>query len=293
MGAMKGYLPLLGAIAAIAVPGCRPDTKPLVICHNANCVEPANPDEDDTAAALTASLALQDDDDVPLIDGVEIDTFWNGAEARCLFAHDLAGSDEPDAVAAVDVINAHLSERFARGAPLTHSGESFMLFVELKGHVGEAKSDKHSDEEQALHAGCAVDVFEAFAGPAVAEARPARVVFTSFEPALLGAVQDALDARAVNEPLVPVRLTALFGIPPPLDSQTLPIADFGDVDLGGVSIHPQWTRTTSQASFDSLGLDVGYWMFSAVPETLAAIDAHQPSFVTTSEATFMRRWLDR
>jgi hypothetical protein len=279
---------------ALLASACAPSSfTPALICHNSNCVEPANPDEDDTVEALQASLDLTADDGRPLIDGVEIDTFWHGEDARCLFAHDLERpGDYPEVGAAVDVINAWLDERHAAGLPLSHEGRAFQVFVELKGHVAREKSARHSPAQRALHADCAVSVLWALGDAATADARPLKVVFTSFDPALLGAVHEALaDVDSGN--LVEVRLGGLFGIPPPLDSQTLPLSAFADVPLDVVSIHPHWVRQAATAAFSSQELEVGYWMFSAVPETLQAIRAHAPAFVTTSEARLLRTALDR
>lgn len=75
--------------------------------------------------------------------------------------------------------------------------------------------------------------------------------------------------------LVEVCLGGLLGIPPPLDSQTLPVEAFADVPLDVVSIHPHWTRQAASAAFASQDLVVGYWIFSAAPETLQSIVAHQ------------------
>lgn len=47
------------------------------------------------------------------------------------------------------------------------------------------------------------------------------------------------------------------------------------------------------AAFASQDLEVGDWMFAAVPKTLQAVAVHQPSFVTTSEARLLRTFLDR
>ncbi len=52
----------------------------LVICHNANCAEPADPERDDTIDALRESLTLERDG-LPVFDGVELDTFFR-APAR-------------------------------------------------------------------------------------------------------------------------------------------------------------------------------------------------------------------
>ncbi len=281
-----------GLVLAFVAVGClRVEQAPRVICHNANCVEPANPDEDDTVAALDASLALRQDGR-PIIDGVEIDTFWYGAEERCLFAHDLASLETAsDVDVAVERLSASIDERSDAGEPLTSNGDPFFVFIELKGTVGPDKADVHNDEQRAQHAACAVAAADAVAVAAVRANQSLRVVLTSFTPELLAAVSDARDARG-DDP-VPMEMMALFGIPPPLDGQTLPLSAFDDVNISGASVHPQWMRETSWQAYRSQGFLIGYWMFSAVPETLAAIERDQPDFITTSEATFMRRWLKR
>ena len=72
-------------VAALLVAACdRPDFE--IVCHNANCVEPQDPDNDDTILALRASLALGE-----TIDGIEMDLLVH--DGRCLFAHD---TDEAD-----------------------------------------------------------------------------------------------------------------------------------------------------------------------------------------------------
>jgi hypothetical protein len=51
----------------------------IVICHNANCGEPTDPARDDTLPAFRESLALEDNGR-PVIDGIELDSFWRGAQ---------------------------------------------------------------------------------------------------------------------------------------------------------------------------------------------------------------------
>lgn len=81
------------ALLVLAVAACdRPPS--LVICHNANCAEPADPERDDTLDALRESLALERDG-LPVFDGVELDTFWRGADDSCLYAHDLDRDQTP------------------------------------------------------------------------------------------------------------------------------------------------------------------------------------------------------
>jgi hypothetical protein len=267
---------------------------PRVICHNSNCVEPTDPDADDTLDALSASLALVDENNSPMIDGVELDIFWYGEGSRCIYAHDLSTVDDaPSPDVPVGVISDWLAARVDAGAAVTADGGPYFIFVELKPHVGESKSDKHTPEQLAAHASCGLDVVDGFAAGAVAAGVPMRIVITSFEPALLQAVAD--DARFTPNPAadVSVGLGALKGIPPPLDSQSLPIEAFGDVPLDMVSAHPHWLRRAELIALRQRGLEIGYWMFQAVPETFAAVERDQPEVVTTSEASLFRRWLDR
>src|SRR3954469_25491180 len=72
-------------VLALGLVACdRPS--PLLICHNSNCTGP-DVQRDDTLPALDEAMR-QTYNGLPVLDGVEIDTFWYGAESRCLFAHD-------------------------------------------------------------------------------------------------------------------------------------------------------------------------------------------------------------
>jgi hypothetical protein len=139
------------AILALAATGCtnpRPET--LVICHNANCAEPTDPEADDTLAALDESLALTFDGRT-VLDGVEIDSFWKGDEDICLFAHDLDNAERVPATDAAAAVAAYI----ARPGPLTFSGAPFRVFIELKGTVDASGRRKHSPAQRDLHAECA------------------------------------------------------------------------------------------------------------------------------------------
>src|SRR5512139_622305 len=93
-------------VVVLALVGACDRPQPLVICHNGNCASP-DVSRDDTLSALDESLALTFDG-IPAVDGVEWDTFWFGAENRCLFAHDLDGDTMVPASAAAEVVAAHL-----------------------------------------------------------------------------------------------------------------------------------------------------------------------------------------
>jgi hypothetical protein len=276
-----------GALVAAAVvfAGCdRPDT--LLLCHNANCVEPPDPSKDDTLDAMRASLALELDGR-PVIDGMEVDLFWQGGAERCLFAHDLKDLDSASpAATAADELAAY----FARAGPLSWSDQSFVVMIEMKGHVGAAKSDAHTPAQRDAHAACALDVFETLDAAALAEDRDVAVVFTSFDPALLAALAREPRWPAPGGSYATVRLGATIGIPTPLDSQTRPLDEFSDIDL--VEVHPHWMTDGQYEGYASAGYDLAFWMFSATVETFDAIDRYEPSMVVTSEARLLRRWLE-
>jgi hypothetical protein len=114
-------------------------------------------------------------------------------------------------------------------------------------------------------------------------------VFASFEPALLREVL----ARAPSTTPLPYRFDAYYGIPRPLDSETRSLGDYAGLPISIVELHPQWIHDAQHEGLLSLGVDIGFWMFSATVETFAAIEQYEPALIVTSEATLMRRWLDR
>lgn len=278
-------------VLVLLLAGCRQPIEALLVCHNSNCVEPPDPQNDDTRAALRESLALRHDDGRPVVDGVEIDLFWRGADGACLFAHDLDGDTErrPALEAAQEIVD-HLDDN--GGA--TRSGGPFLVFVELKGHVGVAKSDAHTPAQRDEHAACAAAVVDAIAGPAQVAGVDVRIVVTSFVPELLAAAaaQPAIGGRDEGG-FVDVQLGALQGIPPPLDSATQPFERFlqSGVDLDVLSAHPQWLRGAARHAAASAELDLALWMFSSVPETLDAIEQWRPTYVVTSEARALDAFL--
>src|SRR5690348_559455 len=130
-------------VCALVTACDRPDVK--AICHNANCFGPTDPHTDDTLPALDAALALEYDGR-PAIDGIEIDSFWVGDDARCVFAHDL---DEPRTTPAQDAATT-IAAHFARTGPISYSDDPFYVFIELKSHVAKDKSALHSPEQREL-----------------------------------------------------------------------------------------------------------------------------------------------
>lgn len=284
------------ALGLAGLLSCGPvlQSEPLIICHNSNCVEPTDPAADDSVASLQASLAMHDEAGRPLIDGVEFDTFWDGTNARCLFAHDLSGEAQEDAVVAVQTLQDFWQRQRDRHLPLGRQLDlDFVVFIEMKGHVGEAKTDKHSPEQLALHAACVMDLVEDMAASARTLGISLDVTTTSFEPLLLTAMQDEKTARAwQNDDALRLHSGAILGIPVPLDSQTLPLDAFGlDTGVDMVTAHPHWLHSADRQAIASRDWALGLWMFSAVPETLQAIEDWSPRWVTTSEAHLVHRWL--
>ena len=99
----------------------------LLICHNSNCAEPTDPQEDDTISAMNKSLALTVEGK-PAIDGLEVDLFWRASDDTCIFAHDLETAGTDLATQAADAVAFHITT-----APqLTFGGGNFQMFVELK-----------------------------------------------------------------------------------------------------------------------------------------------------------------
>ncbi len=270
-------------VAALTIAACdRPST--LLICHNGNCNEPTDPELDDTIDALNESLALEFDGK-PLIDGIELDSFWRGEDAVCLYAHDLDTEQQTPATAPATELAVH----FARPGALTFSGGPLHVSLELKAHVAASKTARHTPEQRYLHALCAWDIYRIISDGAVANAREVEIVFSSFEPKLLAEVM----ATAPASTPTPYRFGAIFGIPAPLDSQTQPLGAYAGIPIDLVEIHAQWIHDAQVEGIRSTGAEMVLWMFSATVETFGAIEQYEPSMVVTSEARLMRRWLER
>lgn len=297
MGARAGRGVGLGAwvlvLALVASSGCVDERDPQVICLNANCREPSPPSDDDWLVALALSLQMTDGER-PLIDGVQLDTFWHGPAELCLFARDLKRpSYAPNAWQAAELIVEHLGDRAQMNLPLTRSGSKFSVFVELEGHVGEAETDAHTPEQRRLHAACAVDVAQRLIGGARRNDYVQEIVFTAFDPRLLRAVRDAPGFDELAGPNAQIKVGLLRGLPEPLGRRTDSLASVdGELGLDLVSTHPDWMSRAELNSYAARDLELGLWVYDLVPETLDAIEDHQPSYVTTSEARTLHGWLE-
>jgi len=273
-----------GLSLALLIAGCQARPSGVVICHNANCAEPADPARDDTIEAMRESLALERDG-LPVIDGIEVDTFWRAADSTCLYAHDL-DHDVTPATAPADEIAAY----FARSGPIGHTdGLPFRVVIELKSHVSADTGDLHTPQELVDHAACAWQVYGVLADAAVARDRDVVVMFEAFRPALLQAV---IDQTPASTPL-PVQYAAVQGVPAPLDDQTRPLDDYAGLPIDVVEFHAQWILDAQYEAVRSLGAELAVFMFDATEETFAVIRQYDPALIVTSEATLMRRWLDR
>ena len=270
-------------VALALVAACdRPQVR--VICHNANCVEPTDPEDDDTLPALQESLALQVDGR-PAIDAIEIDSYWRGTDGACLFAHDLVtATNTPIVEATLDIAN-----HIATTSELTRTGGPFRVFLELKPTTDAAEVTAHTPAQRTAHADCAWGVYSFIADTAVANGRDVELVFASFSPDLLREVI----ARTPASTPIPFLLDTFYGIPKPLDSATRPLSDYAGIPIDIVEVHPQWIHDAQWEGLRSQGVEIAFWMFSATVETFAAIEQYEPEWVGTSEAQLLVRWLER
>jgi len=275
---MRAAISLLVLAAACS----RPDT--LVVCHNGNCKEPVDPENDDSIEAFRESLTLEQDGR-PLFDGIEIDTFWRGSDDTCIYAHDLANAEQ---LPAIEPAN-ELAAFFARPGPIGFSDQPFLVSMELKSFVSEDTTQVHTPEQRAMHAACEWQLYKVIADAAVANNRDVKIVFQAFAGNLL----EAMIAATPADTPVPFGYAGIQGVPAPLDDQTRSLADYRHVPIELVELHAQWITDAQYEAIESAGQDVAFFMFSLTNESFAAIEQFEPVYVTTSEATLFRRWLER
>lgn len=273
---------LLLLVISLLPAGCeRPDV--LVICHNGNCVGPPDPDRDDTMSALHESLKLGYKGR-PMLDGVEIDIFWHGREARCLFAHDLDG---PRPFTSARTAAEEIARFLERPGDISFYGGPFIIRLELKGRVG----DEHDKQQAVLHAECALDLYEIFCDAALRANRQIQVVFDSYTPRVLKAVLNSprWPGKQPHED-ISVRLSADFPDSTSVGATLQWVSDFPEDD--DVVFHHCWMTDGAYQAFRSMEIELTLWMFSASVETFAAVEKFEPEAVLTSEAELMRRWLE-
>lgn len=268
------------ALWALTVAACDRH-EPLVICHNANCASP-DVTRDDTISALRESLALTREG-APILDGMEIDTFWYGDESRCLFAHDLVNDISTPASAAADVV----AEYLAAATRASWNGDRFYMFIELKPQVGPSLDDAHTPQQSIDHADCALDAVETILAGARAGRHATTFGFVSGDPAQL----EVLSARPRWSALVAepdVELMQIGDIFAPYSSVVPTIADYQHID--GVEYHPDFMTLQHRETYRSLDIDLVQWSLVTTTEALAAIDQWEPRFAITNEALLVRRW---
>jgi hypothetical protein len=274
----------LVAAAILGLAGCS-QPHPIVICHNANCGEPTDPARDDTLPAFRESLALEDRGR-PVIDGIELDSFWRGSDGVCLYAHDVSNFAENTPATAPAV---ELAVHFTKDGPITFADTPFLVLLELKAYVSADTKDRHTPEQRTRHALCAWDIYKIIAAAAVASQRDVEIEFQSFSPDLLRAVIAATPATTP----VPYSFGALQGLPSPLDDQSHPLRDYSGLPISDVQVHPGFMTDAQHEAVLSSGAQLSFFWFSTTNETFAAIRKYRPWAVDTSEARLMRRWLER
>lgn len=274
------FCAIAGLLAACTQP------HPLVICHNANCGEPTDPERDDTLPAFRESLTLEESGR-PAIDGIELDSFLRGSDNACLYAHDVSNTAENTPATAPAI---ELAAHFARPGPITFADDTtFLVLLELKGFVSADTKDRHTPEQRNLHARCAWDIYKIVSDAAVAANRDIEVEFQSFAPELLRAVIDNTPASTPT----PYSFGAIQGLPSPLDDQTRQLKDYTGLPLSDIQFHPLFMQNAQHEAVLRSGARLSFFWFDTTSEVFDAIRRYQPFAVDTSEARLMRRWLER
>lgn len=255
---------------------------PIVVCHNANCAS-SDVSRDDTLDALAESLALAFDGK-PVLDGVELDTFWDGEQDRCLFAHELGDAAVTLATTAAQAVADHL----ATAPVVAWNGERFYAFIELKGFVGRSFDDRHTAEQFVQHADCALEVAQIIAAGAKQGGHAITIGFIAGVPRH----HETLTTRPgwtalATEP--DVELILIGDIFAPFSSLVPELADFR-VPLDAVEYHPDYMTVERRSTYESLDIDLVQWSFVTTTEAFDAITRWEPKFAISNEALLLRRW---
>jgi hypothetical protein len=257
---------------------------PLVICHNANCAT-NNAELDDTRDALEDSFALVYDGR-PALDGMEIDTFWHGAQGRCLFAHDL---ETPTAIPAFDAAQL-IADYLAATPVVSRNSERFYMFIELKGFVGTSFDDRHTPDQFAAHASCALDVANLIALGATMGGHPITIGFIAGVPMHHVTLRDNPRWQTLDDdPNVELKL--IGDIFAPYSDLVPELADF-KIPLDIVEYHPDYMTAEREETYRSLGLELAQWSYVSTREAFDAIERWEPTFAITNEALLLRRWIE-
>ncbi|HTL32596.1 MAG TPA: hypothetical protein VL326_05710 [Kofleriaceae bacterium] len=273
------------ALLVVALAACSSRPSPLVLCHNSNCVGP-DTEHDDDLPTLQKSLA-QMYDGVPALDGLEIDTFWWGAESRCLYAHDLSHGTDVSTNDAAAAIASYL----AANDRVTFTGGRFHMLMELKPNVAESFTDAHSPEQYVQHATCLLDAIDIIlAGARMKGHEMTFGVLTSDPEGLRVLAADPRWSALGAEPDVETMLIAdIFA---PYSSVVPHLSEFDNVALDAVEFHPDFMTVSKREAYRSLGLDLIEWSYVPTSETFDAIEKWEPPYVLTNDALLMRKWID-
>lgn len=275
--------PLLSVLivgAATAFSGCDRPTL-AIVCHNANCAVPFDPSKDDTALALTESLALEYEGK-PVIDGVEIDLLWSAEAHACFFAHDHTQPDPESSDLVAEALAAHLEGSHA----VTSGGGPFILKLDLKPEV-DASGTPHSRVDGDEHVACALDVFLTLRDAAQRGEKKLATYFDSESPELLSLLESHAAWPTLPAPGIEVKLSAAFLIPGVTSAK---LRDFG-VTLDAVSLHPDWISSAQRSALDARGIELTLWSRSLGPRQFRSLAGLEPRFISTSDAVRLRRWL--
>src|SRR4051812_12774831 len=224
---------------------------------------------------------------MPAIDGVEVDLFWRGTDDTCIFAHDL--ENNPTRTELASEAAAAVADHFAQPGPITSNGGRFQMFVELKDYVDVDKTMLHSDAQRIAHAKCAWDFYQTVSNAAIANGRELDFFFGPFGPEMR---KEVIAQPPANTPFPP-RYESYYGVPKPLDPETRPLGDYKGIPITLIEFHSQWITDDAYEGIVDTNIELAFFMFSATEEHFAAIEQYEPKMVNTSEATLMRRWLER
>jgi hypothetical protein len=268
--------------------GCDRRPQAILMCHNSNCAHATDPVADDTLASLDDSLALEYQGR-PAIDGVEIDTVWDAAASRCLFAHDFDKDRVETAMEATERVALHL----LRTGPVAWEGNRYHVKIESKGTVT-ADGDVHSAEDLAAPHACVLDMMDRLMEAALAgereldiliEAEKVEFVRTlTAHPRWPGkqpapAVRVRLVANVKSSGLMPSDLVSLTGGDQP-----------DGIDV--LAFHSTRFPDGQQQAYEALEVDLMLWMLDTTLETFYAAEVYHPAYVNTSEAVLLRRWME-
>ena len=280
--------PGLLCIALLAVTACDRRPPAIILCHNANCAGGTNPFEDANLTSLDRSLGMRYRGK-PAASGMELDTVWDAANSRCLFAHDFEHATGALGSEAADRVATYL----ARPTDfVSWEGSSYFVKIELKDTVS-ASGDFHTADDLARHYDCVFDMYTRIAAAAVANHRELEIAFESTAELVRGLTSHPSWPGKEPQRGVHVRLIANVETPGlrPEDLASLRGNSARD-GLDILSFHASRIPDGILQSYLALEVRVMIWMLDTQPETYYAIEAFQPDYIDTNEAVLIRRWLE-